>query len=72
MKTEYPEIFALSVEKKIELLGELWDSIQLDEVPAPQWHIEELERRKREFEQNPNTGLSWEEAKRQILSRHGE
>ena len=72
MKTEFPEVFALSVEKKLELLGELWDSITptAAEVPVPEWHIEELDRRKREYELNPSIGISWEEAKQQILSEH--
>lgn len=72
MKTEFPEIFALSVEKKIELLGELWDSIA--ESPAnvviPGWQIEELDRRREEYERNPGIGMTWDEVEQQILSEH--
>ena len=70
MKTEFPDVFALNVEQKLELMGELWDSITVspENIPVPDWHIEELDRRKREYEQNPTIGMSWEEAKQQILS----
>ena len=72
MKTDFPEVFALSVEQKLELMGELWDSITVspEDIPIPDWHIEELDRRKREYEQNPTIGISWETAKQQILSEH--
>jgi putative addiction module component (TIGR02574 family) len=71
MKTEFPEVFALSVEKKLELLGELWDSLSPEDVPVPDWHIEELNRRKQAQDRNPDGGQSWEEAKRQILNGQG-
>lgn len=47
MRTEFSEVFALSVEKKLELLGELWDSIteSPQDVPVPEWHLAELDRR---------------------------
>lgn len=34
----------LAEEEKLDLLGELWDSLDHD-TPAPEWHQEELDRR---------------------------
>lgn len=72
MQTEFPEVFALSVEKKLELLGELWDSIAASpqDIPVPEWQIDELDRRKHEYERNPEIGLSWDVVKQQILNKH--
>ena len=53
MSRQLPEAAAellrtpLSVEQRLELIGELWDSIpdSIDALPVPDWHREELERR---------------------------
>jgi putative addiction module component (TIGR02574 family) len=41
------EILRLPPEERIALLGEAWDSIEATsaEVPIPEWHVQELERR---------------------------
>lgn len=41
------EILQLPPEERIALLGEAWDSIATkpSDVPIPEWHIRELERR---------------------------
>ena len=41
------EILRLPPEERIALLGEAWDSIAASpaDVPIPDWHVEELERR---------------------------
>ena len=41
------EILRLPPEERIELLGDAWDAIAAtpEDVPIPQWHVEELERR---------------------------
>jgi len=53
MSPQLPEAAAellrtnLSVEQRLELIGELWDSIpdSPDELPVPEWHRAELKRR---------------------------
>lgn len=67
MNNEFPEVFALSVLKKIELLEELWDSISSRDVTVPDWHILELNHRKQEYDKSPDGGLPWETVKQQIL-----
>lgn len=41
------EILRLPPEERIELLGDAWDAVASDpeEVPVPEWHLRELERR---------------------------
>ncbi len=41
------EILRLPPEERIDLLGEAWDAIAAspDDVPIPEWHVRELERR---------------------------
>jgi putative addiction module component (TIGR02574 family) len=73
MNTAYPELFELSVAEKLKLIGELWDSIAENpsQVPVPEWHLEELERREKEHLQNPQPGESWEVVKQRLLDRNG-
>ncbi len=41
------EILRLPPNERIELLGDAWDAITAtpEDVPVPEWHVEELERR---------------------------
>jgi len=41
------EILSLPPEERIDLLGEAWDAIAAspEDVPVPEWHVRELERR---------------------------
>ena len=59
------EILRLPLEERIELLGEAWDAIAAtpDDVPIPEWHVEELERRL--SDPNPDY-VSWEEVKARL------
>ncbi len=66
-------VFKLSPEEKLQLVHDLWDDLAAnpENVPFPDGLFEELERRRAEHEAHPETGMTWEEAKRRILSRHG-
>jgi putative addiction module component (TIGR02574 family) len=66
-------VFDLSPSEKLQLVEDLWDDIAAtpEAVPIHEWQIAELERRKANLAKNPGTGLSWEEVKRRIRSRHG-
>jgi len=61
------EILRLPPEERIALLGEAWDSIAASpaDVPIPQWHVEELERR---FATPNPEFLSWEEVRSRLRS----
>lgn len=63
-----PELAAairdLAEDEKLELLSELWDSLDHD-APAPEWHEEELDRRLESAA--AGSFSSWSEAKARIL-----
>ena len=40
-------------------------------VPVHDWQKEELARRKANLMRNPASGLTWEEVKHRVRSRHG-
>ena len=65
MKTEFAPLLKLSVAERLNLVEELWDSIDEDtsQLPVPEFKLEEIRRRKLEFEQHPETHYTWEEVK---------
>ena len=74
MNPSKESVFDLSPAEKLQLVEDLWDSLAAtpDAVPVHDWHKEELERAKAEFMKNPDSGSSWEEVKRRLLSRYGD
>jgi len=66
-------IFDLSPSEKLQLVEDLWDDLAStpETVPVHEWQKEELARRKANLAKNPASGLSWEEVKRIVRSRHG-
>jgi putative addiction module component (TIGR02574 family) len=66
-------IFDLSPSEKLQLVEDLWDDLAVtpESVPVHDWQIEELARRKANLINNPASGLTWEEVKRRVQSRHG-
>ncbi len=63
----------LSSSEKLQLVEDLWDDLAAtpSEVPIHKWQEEELARRKANLMSNPGSGLSWDEVKRKVRSRHG-
>jgi putative addiction module component (TIGR02574 family) len=62
----------LSVEERLELIGDLWDSIaDTPEAlpPLTEAQKKELDARLAEADRNPNVGSSWEEVEARILKR---
>ena len=68
---DIPEIKRLSIPEKILLVEDLWDSITSDEseVPVPQSHIAELDKRFMKYRSHPGDFLSLEELQRRIEKR---
>jgi putative addiction module component (TIGR02574 family) len=59
----------LSIAGRMQLVGEIWDSI-VDEnavLPLTTEQRDELDRRLEAIEQSPNAGTSWETIKRRLL-----
>jgi putative addiction module component (TIGR02574 family) len=55
----------LTIEQRLELIGELWDSLpdSIDELPIPEWHKAELDRRLAAADADPDTGIPWEDVR---------
>lgn len=66
-------IFDMSTSEKIQLVEDLWDNIASnpDDVPVYDWQKEELEQRKKHLQDNPDSGISWEEIKENVRSHYG-
>ena len=77
MSQQLPEAAAellrtpLTVDQRLDLIGELWDGIpdSSDELPVPEWHREELERRLAAADADPDAGIPWEQVKRRLREK---
>ena len=65
------DISQLTVPQRLELISALWDSLPdaSEDYPAPDWHIEEIDRRVAEAKANPVPGIPWEVVKAQLKDR---
>ena len=70
MGIDISELLQLPAEEKLHIIGELWDSLSNQEMPIPQWQIDEIERRAEAHKQNPGAVSSWKEVKERILRRN--
>ena len=73
MNSTTSSIFDLSPSEKLQLVEDLWDDLAAspEEIPIHDWQKEELQRRKVNLQKNPASGLTWEEVKQRVRSRHG-
>jgi putative addiction module component (TIGR02574 family) len=57
----------LSVNERLQLVEDLWDSIQVqpDELPLSDEHKSIIEQRLQSLQQNPSQTISWEDLKAQ-------
>jgi len=62
------EAAKLSVHDRIELVEAIWDTVASDlgEIPIPESHKAELDRRLADWEENPNAGSPWEEVRARL------
>jgi len=68
---DVPEIDELSIAEKILFVEDLWDTISADdaEVPVPESHRAELDRRLEAYRRRPRALLSLEELQANIEER---
>ena len=73
MNSTSTSVFDLSPSEKLQLVEDLWDDIATtpEAVPVHDWQKDELARRKANLMRHPASGLSWDEVKRRVRSRHG-
>jgi putative addiction module component (TIGR02574 family) len=72
METRDGSVFDLSPSEKLQLVEDLWDDLTAtpEAVPVHDWQKDELVRRKANLTNHSASGLTWEEVKRRVRSRH--
>jgi putative addiction module component (TIGR02574 family) len=61
----------LSVSERLQLVEDVWDSIDDEQIPMPDWHRKELDRRLAEYRANPEAGISWETVRARLAKLVG-
>ncbi len=66
------EILRLPVSERIDVVQQIWDSVaaDADAVPVKPEQREELDRRLKEHQENPDDVVEWNEVEKRIRSRH--
>ena len=59
------ELYALSAAEKLHIIENLWDRLNDEDVPSPDWHEEVLAKRKEQYDNGELTLMSLEEFKQQ-------
>lgn len=68
-KISASDIASMPIDERIQLVGDIWNSIaELPEsVSVPEWHKEELEKRLDACRADPTEGSPWLEVKDKLL-----
>jgi len=66
-----PEIEALSIDERLALIDDLWDSVDdtLDALAPPAWHLDVLDEILDEEERDPQPTVSWEEVRTELVEK---
>ena len=61
----------LPVSDRLRLIEELWDSLdgEADELPLPEWHRAELDKRLDALDQGKSTGAPWNEVRHRLTNK---
>jgi putative addiction module component (TIGR02574 family) len=71
MNAEHANLLNLSPSERLLLVQDLWDSLNVGDIPLTERQKEELDRRGAKYQANPSSGSSWEDVKQRIIERHG-
>jgi putative addiction module component (TIGR02574 family) len=73
ISTKTADILSLSVEERIQLVEDIWDSIAVvpEAVSLSEEQKRELDRRLEAYHRNPDAGSPWNEVKGRILNLSG-
>lgn len=65
------DIAALSVEQRLALIDDLWESIEspIEAQPIPEWHREILDKRIADADQFPERSVPWELARAKLAQK---
>ncbi len=69
LKALREQILQLPPSERLQLLEDIWDSLAVapEDVPVPDWHREELDRRL--DQPAPGPGLTWDDARAKLHDR---
>ena len=66
------ELKQLSVEERLQLLEDVWTSLDgAHPLPMPKWHEEELDRRLRDIEKKGSDGVEWGDFHHELRKKYG-
>ena len=63
------EVRRLSVDERLDLIGQLWDSLDDRDIPLAPAQQAELERRIAAFDEDRARSVTWEELKAELAAR---
>ena len=65
------ELRELSVDERLRLIQELWDSLDAegDDLPMPDWHRVEVDKRLDALDSGASVGSSWDDVHRRITGK---
>lgn len=63
------DVRALSAEERLNLIEQLWDSLEADDVPLTEAQRAELDRRVEEMDRDAVRGIPWEDVLDRIRGR---
>ena len=71
MSTVLKNVLLLSVEDRLQLIEEIWDSLAAtpEAIPVTEAQRRELARRRRAHARNPSAAKSWEEVRAKLERR---
>lgn len=58
-----------SVEDRLRLIGEIWDSLEGEPTEMPEWHRQVLDQRLADANANPTSFVPWEEVRDRLLGQ---
>ena len=64
------DIEKLSIMERLELIGDIWDSISESDVATgiPDWHVRVLQQRRAAADAEPEAGAPWEEVRARLMT----
>ena len=68
VQPEFANLFELPPAERLQLVEDLWDSLipREADLPVPDWMANELRERKKRFDTNPESGMTWNEVVRSL------
>ncbi len=63
------EILNLSVDERLSIVEKIWDSIDQSDIPVPESHKPELDRRLERFKNFESKFFTWEEIQKELAAK---